>query len=84
MATSLRISRNEWRPSDDVYQLALLGLSLLLGEEVTKPDWRSLRYRIADEGLRGVLHRATGPGSKRYATAGAFARDLAALTGGPA
>lgn len=83
VATSLRISRNVWRPSDDVYQLALLGLSLLLGEEVTKPDWRSLRHRITDENLRAVLHRATGPGPKRYATAGAFARDLAAISGGP-
>ena len=82
VATSLRVSRNEWRPSDDVYQLALLGLSLLLGEEAIKPDWRSLRFRIADEGLRAILHRATGPGPRRYPTAGAFARDLAPLTVG--
>jgi serine/threonine protein kinase len=79
VATSLLTSRNEWLPSDDVYQLGLLGLSLLLATQASDPDWRSLRYQVDHVGLRSVLQRATGPRAGRYASAGAFHRDLVSL-----
>jgi serine/threonine protein kinase len=76
VATSLLQTRHEWLPSDDVYQL---GLRLLLGREVSNPDWRSLRHRIDHDGLRQVLQRATGPRVGRYASAGQFYRDIVLL-----
>jgi len=79
VATSLLQKRNEWLPSDDVYQLGLLGLSLLLARQVCDPDWRSLRHRTDHDGLRQVLQRATGPRVERYASAGQFLRDVVAL-----
>ncbi len=79
VATSLLENRYEWLPSDDVYQLGLLGLSLLLAKEASDPDWRSLRHQIDYDGLRNVLQRATGPRAGRYASAGAFHRELVAL-----
>ncbi len=81
VATSLLENRHEWLASDDVYQLGLVGLSLLLGELVTGPDadWRTLRHRVSDDGLRQVLHRATGRRVDRYSSAGEFCRDITAL-----
>ena len=79
VATSLLENRHEWLPSDDVYQLGLLGLSLLLARQATDPDWRSLRHQIDDEGLRHVLQLATGPRAGRYPSAAAFHRDLDVL-----
>jgi serine/threonine protein kinase len=78
-ATSLLKTRTVWLPSDDVRQLGLLGLSLLLAEEVRKPDWRKMRYRVADERLRAVLQKATGPRADRYVSAVEFHSALTAL-----
>lgn len=66
VATSMLLGRSEWLPSDDVYQLGLLGLSLRLGRVVSDPDWRSWRHQVGDEGLRQVLQKATGAGAERY------------------
>ena len=79
VATSLLMGRPEWLPSDDVYQLGLLGLSLLLGQNVTDPDWRSLRFRVEDPSLRAVLQRATGPRQGRYISATEFHEALATI-----
>ncbi len=79
--TSLLVGRKEWLPSDDVYQLGLLALSLLLGEVATNPDWRSLRHRLPDAPLRDILRQATGPRSGRYPSASEFVDDLEKLRG---
>jgi hypothetical protein len=83
VAKSLLRNRQEWLPSDDVYQLGLLGLSLLFPSQESKPDWkpdwRKLRHQVDNDGLRQVLHRATGPRPGRYASAGAFHHDLVDL-----
>jgi serine/threonine protein kinase len=81
VATSLLESRQEWLPSDDVYQLGLLGLSLLLAQETYDPDWRTLRHQVAPEGLREVLHKATGPRPGRYTSGHALHLALATLQG---
>jgi serine/threonine protein kinase len=78
-ATSLLEGRQEWLPSDDIYQVGLLGLSLLLGRQVFDPDWRSLRHQIRHEPLRQMLQRATGPRAARYTSAMEFHRQLASL-----
>lgn len=82
VATSLLHNRQEWLPSDDVFQLGLLGLSLLLGELIVEKDcdWRRLRHRVMHDGLRQVLKRATGARADRYISAGDFHRDLAAIS----
>lgn len=79
VATSLLDGRKEWLPSDDVYQLGLLALTLLLGFVVTDPDWRTLRHAIPDGPLREILQKATGPRSARYLSASTFVDDLEVL-----
>jgi serine/threonine protein kinase len=78
-ATSLLKTRDVWLPSDDVYQLGLLGLSLLLAKSVSDPDWRTLRHQVKDERLHQVLYKATGPRADRYASAVEFHGALTAL-----
>lgn len=80
VATSVYVgTRREWLPSDDTYQLGLIGLNLLLGQYVFGPDWRSLRHHVEDPGLRAVLKRATGPRHDRYLSGSALAEDLATV-----
>jgi serine/threonine protein kinase len=80
VATSLLDGRKEWLPSDDVYQLGLLGLTLLIGETTFDPDWRSLRHRLPESSLRETLQRATGPRSNRYLSAAEFVAALQETT----
>jgi eukaryotic-like serine/threonine-protein kinase len=74
-------TRHEWLARDDVYQLGLVGLSLLSASRVHDPDWSSLRYQVDHAGLRRVLQCATGPRERRYDSAGAFRRELMVLGG---
>lgn len=72
-------ARREWLPSDDAYQLGLIGLNLLLAEYIEDVDWRSLRHQVEHSDLRAVLQRATGPRAGRYESAVAMWEDLAAI-----
>lgn len=76
-ATSVLLGeRREWLPSDDVRQLGLLGLTLLTGDSVNDPDWRTLRHQLPASDFRDILQKATGPRPGRYLTGLAIHDDL--------
>jgi serine/threonine protein kinase len=67
-----------WRPADDVYQVGLLMMTLLHGDEVTN-DYGAIavnRLTSRDFGLREIVKTAIGPRSRRFANAGELAAAL--------
>lgn len=79
VATSIAEGRTHWLPCDDTYQIGLLGLSLLLGEDISDPDWRTLRHEVTDKELGAVLQRATGPRHRRFLSGHEMCEALSSL-----
>jgi serine/threonine protein kinase len=70
-------SRTRWLPSDDVYQVALLAVSLLCGCEVERAGSRELARLPCSPDLAEALRRALGPRRERYPDAAAMLAALA-------
>lgn len=67
-----------WKPADDVYQVGLLMMTLLHGDEVTN-EYGAIavnRLTARDFGLREVIKAAIGPRSRRFANAGELSEAL--------
>ncbi|HZU71170.1 MAG TPA: hypothetical protein VE990_00230 [Acidimicrobiales bacterium] len=69
--------RSRWYPSDDLYQLGLLILTVLTGETVYRASRRRIERLELSPDLETALVRATGPRGSRYQDA---AEMLTALT----
>ena len=71
-----------WSPSEDVYQLGLIALSLLSGQEVTTYDvcGRLLRALHASDLMKGWLHDAVAERGERFEHA---SEAIEALLGRP-
>ncbi len=67
-----------WKPADDVYQVGLLMMTLLHGDEVTNEFGAIAVNRLTSRtfGLRQVIKTAIGPRSRRFADAGELAKAL--------
>lgn len=70
-----------WRPADDVYQVGLLMMTLLSGEEITHHYGARAANAVTSKGygLREVIKKAIGPRSRRHTTASELADELLAL-----
>jgi serine/threonine protein kinase len=58
--------RNRWYPSDDLYQLGLLAVTLLRGEVTSRVTAREIKRLSLHPDLEHVLIRATGPRRNRF------------------
>ncbi|HMC51631.1 MAG TPA: hypothetical protein VKI64_02645 [Acidimicrobiales bacterium] len=64
---SLRASqRSRWYPSDDLYQLGLLAVTLLRGRVTSRVTARQIKQLDLHPDLEHVLIRATGPRRNRF------------------
>ncbi|HMC42313.1 MAG TPA: hypothetical protein VKI20_04820 [Acidimicrobiales bacterium] len=67
VSPSLRsYQRSRWYPSDDLYQLGLLAVTLLRGEVTSRVTAREIKRLSLHPDLEHVLIRATGPRRNRF------------------